>query len=345
MARSRKVKVGIVGLGFMGVTHYLAYQKIPGVQVVAIAEEDPVRRSGDWRKVGGNFGPPAGKVDLKGVRAYETYEEMIADENIDLIDICLPSPYHSKASIRALKAGKHVITEKPIALRLKEADKMLKTASKTGRHLFVAQVLRYLPEYRYVKQAYEEGRFGELIAAHFRRIIALPDWAPDSWYKDPKQTGGAAIDLHIHDADFVIHLLGQPKSVRSYGVPDKHGTFDYLTNQYNFGKKGPVITTEGGVIATAALPFEQSFEVYFKEGTLFYNSNTCPLMLFLPNGKKLRPRLPKEDGFAAELRAATQPLRRGEEPTELLGESARTSLALCFAEQDSARTGKRVRLR
>lgn len=344
MASNKRIRVGIVGLGFMGVTHYNAYQKVPGVQVVALAEEDPVRRSGDWRNVGGNFGGGGAKVDLKDTRTYETHQELAADEGVDLIDVCLPTPFHRKTVLCGLKAGKHVITEKPLALNLKEADKMLKAAKKAGKHLFVAQVLRYFPEYRYLKRAHEEKTFGKLIAANFRRTIARPDWAPDSWYSDPKKTGGAALDLHIHDADFVLHLLGGPKSVHSRGVPDGQGTFDYLTNQYSYGKKGPVVTTEGGIIATAALPFEQSFEAYFEEGTLFYNSTTCPITLYKADGKKTRPRLSREDGFVAELKAATLPLRRGEEPTELLASSARDSLALCFAEQDSARSGKSVKL-
>ena len=345
MARSKKVRVGIVGLGFMGVTHYNAYQKVPGVQVVALAEEDPVRRSGDWRNVGGNFGGGAGKVNLEGIRAYETYEELADDEGIDLIDVCLPTPFHRKTVTCGLKAGKHVITEKPLALSLEEADKMLKAAKKAGKHLFVAQVLRYFPEYRYLKKVYEEETFGKLIAAHFTRIIAKPDWAPDSWYNDPKKTGGAALDLHIHDADFVIHLLGRPKAVQSRGVADKMGTFDYLTNQYSFGRKGPVVTSEGGTIATAALPFEQSFAAFFEEGTIFYSSSNCPLTVYKADKKKMRPALSKEDGFVAELKAATRPLRTGEEPTELLASSARASMALCFAEQESARTGKRIKLR
>jgi predicted dehydrogenase len=342
---SKQLRVGLAGLGFMGVTHYQAYKKIPGVKVVAVADEDPARRAGDWTNVGGNFGPGGGKEDLSGVRAYETLEAMCADPEIDLIDACLPTPFHKEAAIKGLKAVKHVLTEKPIALHLKDADKMLRAAKKAKRHLFTGQVLRYFPEYRFLKAAYDDGRYGKLMAAHFRRIIAKPNWAPDSWYRDPKKTGGATLDLHIHDADFIIHLLGPPKAVVSTGVPAGKGAFDYLTNQYDYGKKGPTVTSEGGWIAMSALPFEQSFEAYFEKGTVSYNSSHGPLVVYQPDGKKVKPKLSKEDGFLAELKAVTAPLKKGETPTELLAQTARNSLALCMAEQESAKTGKRFKLR
>jgi predicted dehydrogenase len=345
MAAPKKLKVGIAGLGFMGVTHYNAYQRIPGVTVAALADEDPVRRSGDWTKVGGNFGGNAGKVDLSGVKTFETYAEMVKDDDLDLIDICLPTPFHKNAVLTALAAGRHVVSEKPITLTVKDADEMLAAAKKAKRHFFVAQVLRYFPEYRFLKEAHETGKYGKLVAAHFRRIIAKPAWSANSWYSDPKKTGGATLDLHIHDADFIIHLLGKPKSVISSGVPAGKGAFDYLVNQYDFGKTGPTVSSEGGWIATAALPFEQSFEVYFEKGTVLYNSSHGPLQVALPDGKKVEPKLAKEDGFLAELKAVTTPLRAGTKPTELLASSARNSLALCLAEQESAKSGKVVKIR
>ncbi len=346
MAARKEVKVGIAGIGFMGVTHYGAYNQIPGARVAAIAESDPQRRAGDWTGIRGNFGGGGGKVDLSNINTYENYQEMAQDPDIDLIDLCLPTPLHKKAAIHCLKAGKHVLVEKPIALNIKDATAMIQASKKAKRNLYVGHVLRYFPEYRYLKTVYDDGRFGKLMAAHFRRIIAKPDWSGGSnWFSDPKKTGGATLDLHIHDADFILHLLGQPKSVESHGVPAGHGMFDYLTNQYNYGKKGPIISCEGGWIATAALPFEQSYEAYFEKATIFFNSSNQPVTIYKPDGKKAKARLSKEDGFFAELKAIVTPLRRGEKPKELLGTSARKALALCLAEQKSAKTGKSVKIR
>lgn len=346
MAANNVIRVGIAGIGFMGVTHFRALEKIPGVRVEAIAEMDSRKREGDWSQVRGNFGAGGGKVDLSRIRTYRDYREMARDPNLDLIDLCLPTPLHSVASRFCLERGKHVLCEKPIALNLKDADQMVAAARKTGQHLFVGQVLRYFPEYRFLKQVYEDKRFGELVAARFRRIIARPNWPSggQNWFTDPKKSGGAGIDLHIHDADFVLYLLGRPKGVSSLGVPCGTGAFDYLVNQYEYGKKGPIISSEGGWIATAGLPFEQSYEVYFEKGTLVFNSSNCPVTLYGTNGKPSHPKLPKEDGFVAEWKAILKPLREGTQPTELLGSSARESLALVLAEQESARTGRKVKL-
>lgn len=345
MSTQSNLQVGIAGIGFMGVTHFGAIKTIKGIRVAAIAEADPIRRTGDWSGVRGNFGSGGGQVDLSKIRVYKDFRDMARDPELDLVDLCLPTPLHAKAAIYCLEQGKHVLCEKPIALNLKDADAMLAAARAAGRHLFVGQVLRYFPQYRYLKQACESGKFGKLIAARFRRIISRPDWqaAGGNWFADPKKSGGAIIDLHIHDADFVIHLLGKPKAVTSLGVPAKNAS-DYVVNQYDFGKEGPVVTSEGGWIATAGLLFEQSYEAYFEKGTVVFNSNHCPVTLYQPNGKKVEVKLPTEDGFVAEWKAIAKPLLAGENPTELLGQSARESLALCLAEQESSRTGKKVKV-
>src|SRR5688500_8925997 len=110
------VRVGIVGIGFMGMIHYLAYQKVRGARVEAICARDPKKRAGDWRGIQGNFGPPGGQMDLRGVAAYAELDEMLADPAIDLVDLCLPPALHAEAAVAAFKAGKHVLCEKPIAL-------------------------------------------------------------------------------------------------------------------------------------------------------------------------------------------------------------------------------------
>lgn len=344
---AKTIRVGIAGIGFMGVTHYNAYRALRGARVEAIAEEDPIKRTGDWSSVRGNFGAGGGKVDLGKTRVYKHFVELAKDPNLDLIDICLPTPAHAKAAVTCLEAGKHVLLEKPIALNLRDADRMLKAAKASGRHLFVGHVLRFFPQYRYLKQVHAGGRFGNLLAARFRRIIARPSWPAGglNWFTDPKKSGGATIDLHIHDADFVLHLLGKPKAVDSRGVAAAFGTFDYIVNQYDYGKNGPVVTSEGGWIAAPGLPFEQSFEAYFEKGTILYNSSNCPLVLLDHKGNKQEPKLSTEDGFVAEIKAVIRPLVTGGDPVELLGQAARNSLALCLAEQESAKTGKRVALR
>src|SRR5262249_3232039 len=105
------LQVGIVGIGFMGMTHFLAYRRVPGVRVAAISSLDPRKLAGDWRSIKGNFGPAGRKMDLAGVRRYEKFDDMLADSQLDLIDVCLPARLHRTASVTALKSSKHVLCE------------------------------------------------------------------------------------------------------------------------------------------------------------------------------------------------------------------------------------------
>src|SRR2546421_1253376 len=110
------IRIGIVGVGFMGMIHYLAAQKLRGAKVTAISSRDPKKLAGDWRGIRGNFGPPGEQMDLRKVLKYADLDSLLADPNIDLIDICNPTEQHAPTAIKALKAGKHVLVEKAIAL-------------------------------------------------------------------------------------------------------------------------------------------------------------------------------------------------------------------------------------
>src|SRR5262245_23117424 len=123
------LQVGIVGIGFMGMIHFLAYQRVPGVRVAAICSRSPKKLAGDWRGIMGNFGPPGRKMDLTGIRRFEKFDDMLADTQIDLIDVCLPTRLHRAASLAALKSGKHVLCEKPIALTVRDAQAIVQAAA------------------------------------------------------------------------------------------------------------------------------------------------------------------------------------------------------------------------
>src|SRR5215216_2335310 len=118
------VNIGIAGIGFMGVTHFKALQQVKGARVAAIQARGEKKLAGEWRAVRGNFGESGGIQDLSGVARYRCVSDLLADEAIDLVDICLPTPLHAGVAISALHAGKHVLVEKPIALTLQDADAM-----------------------------------------------------------------------------------------------------------------------------------------------------------------------------------------------------------------------------
>src|SRR4051812_34067108 len=137
------IRIGIAGIGFMGMIHYLAAQKLRGAGVAAIGSRDPRRRAGDWTSIRGNFGPPGAQMDLGDMKTFESFRDLIADPAIDVIDICTPTAQHADMAVAALKAGKHVLVEKPIALTLRDADRMLSAAESANRQLLVGHVLPF----------------------------------------------------------------------------------------------------------------------------------------------------------------------------------------------------------
>lgn len=333
------VNIGIVGVGFMGVTHFKAMPKVRGGKVAAIVTRDEKKRRGDWSDIQGNFGGSGGVQDLSRIETYATLDELLEDPQIDVVDICLPTSMHVDSALRALRAGKHVFLEKPIALSLRDADRLIAAAERANRQFMVAHVLRYFPEFALVKKLVDEGEHGPVLAAHFKRIIARPAW----W--DPKnleRTGGPAIDLHIHDADFVQYLFGLPKSVASQAYAGKGNTIEYIHTHYEYGDNR-AISAEGGWLSQQGCPFEHGYDIYFDRATLKFNSSWGkPPQLLTDDGKVRTPRLSKRDGFVGELQEVVNSIKAGQPSSTLGGMSARNSLALCLKEIQSAKGKKRV---
>src|SRR5215472_2630596 len=143
------IRIGIVGVGFMGMIHYLAAAKLRGARVTAICTRDPEKLAGDWRGIRGNFGPPGTRMDLGKVQRYEDFDDLLADPDIDLVDVTTPTHLHPDMALRALRAGKNVLVEKAIALEARDGDAMLRAASRAGKLLLVAHVLPFVPEFAF----------------------------------------------------------------------------------------------------------------------------------------------------------------------------------------------------
>ncbi len=156
------IRVGIVGIGFMGWIHWLAYQRMGGARVTAISTRNPQRLAGDWRGIQGNFGPPGEQVDLQGVSAYAKLDDLLNDSQVDLVDITLPNSLHADVAVRALEAGKHVLCEKPMALTLADCERMVAAAKKAGRLLMIGHVLPFFPEYDWALGVIRGGDYGKV---------------------------------------------------------------------------------------------------------------------------------------------------------------------------------------
>ena len=337
------IRIGIVGIGFMGRIHYLASQKLRGAKVGAVCSRDPAKLAGDWRNTRGNFGPDPGQVDLSAVKKYANVADLFADPDIDLIDICTVTDQHAPLALQALKAGKHVLVEKAIALTTADADAMVAAARNAGRLLMVAHVLPFFPEFKFAAEAIRGGCHGKLLGAHFKRIIAKPNWSAD--IGDAAKTGGPAVDLHIHDTHFIGLVCGVPKQVFSVGTIEKDAV-TYLSTSYLYGPGGPAVTCSSGAVCMSGRPFAHGYEIYLEKASLIYDSGGTPLTLLTADGKSSQPPLLGSgdalSAFTDEIQAAVDGAAAGNEPDLLRGQLARDALVLCHRECESVKTGKAV---
>jgi predicted dehydrogenase len=322
-----------------------------------VCSRDPAKLAGDWRNTRGNFGPEPGMVDLSGVKKYANVTDLLADPEIDLVDICTVTDQHAPLAVQALKAGKNVLVEKAIALSTTDADTMVATAKQAGKLLMVAHVLPFFPEFKFAAEAVRGGKYGKVLAAHFKRVIAKPDWSAD--IGDAAKTGGPAVDLHIHDTHFIGLVCGVPKQVFAVGTVDvdfkeagypsgwvENAAVTYLTTSYLYGPGGPAVTCSSGAICMSGRPFVHGYEIYLERASLIYDSGGTPLTLLTADGKSSQPALPGGGdplaAFADEIQAAVDGVSSGKEPDLLRGQLARDALVLCHRECESVKTGKAV---
>ncbi len=346
------VGIGIVGLGFMGMTHFEGAKSVTGGKVTAIATRSEKKRRGDWSDIQGNFGPRgSAETDLSGVTTYADYHDLLSDPQVQLVDICLPTDQHETVVLEALAAGKHVIVEKPIAVDLEAAERMVDAANDAGRIFMVAQVLPFFPEFRWLRETVDAGTYGKLRAASFRRVITSPDWSDNM--SDFRKLGGWGIDLHIHDNHYISLLCGVPKKVFSRGLL-MEGLVNHLCTQYLYDDPDLTISCISGGIAADGLKFNQSFEVFLEQATIQFDAGTYgdqwvvnrPLTLIKDDGTISNPD-PGGSGswcaaFTDELQAAINGIEANTTPAVLSGQLALDALKLCLAEAESIRTNQVV---
>jgi predicted dehydrogenase len=257
------VKLGVIGLGFMGSTHAKAALSLPGVQLAAVCSRDEQKLSGDFSSVRGNSGDVGGVVDFSGVTKYRDIPDILADPAVEAVDICLPTGLHERVAIDALRAGKHVLVEKPMALDGAAADRMVAAADRCGRILMAAQVIRFWPEYVALRDTLLTDRLGPLRTAMFRRRCAAPSWGV--W-----ETSGT-FDLLIHDVDFTIHLLGLPEAVSATGYADDAAGIDIIHAHFFYASGVEALVT-GGWHNRGAYPFSMEFTATFDRDTVEFST-------------------------------------------------------------------------
>jgi predicted dehydrogenase len=334
------MRIGVIGLGFMGSTHLQAIARIPGAELAAVMDLDERRLAGDLSGVHGNLGGPSQVFDFSGVRRYRTVEEIAADGDVEAVDICLPTWLHAPAAIQMLRAGKHVLVEKPMALEAASCDAMISEARRANRILMTAQVLRFAPAYQALRKYVSDGSIGVLRSAIFRRRCAVPGWGP--WEMDPAKSGGGIFDLLIHDVDMCLHLFGPPEAVSTTGHEDMAHGLDQILAQLHYPGAGFVAVT-GGWHHAGSYPFSMEFTVAGNGGVAEYSSAGRPATLYRSDGTVEAP-IPEEmDFYQAEIEYFLECCRRGAQPELCRPEDSAQAVRLTLLMLESRRrNGERL---
>ena len=337
------MKITVLGLGFMGTAHVTSWLKIPGAELAAVCSLDPRRLAGDLTDAGGNLGLEGAKLDFSGVAKYTSPEDAVLDpamKDVEIVDICLPTHLHEPMALAALRAGKHVIVEKPMALDGAAADRMVEAARRHKRILMAAQVVRFIPPYRAAADIVHSGRLGAARAAIFRRRCAAPAWS--AWLADPAQSGGGVFDLLIHDIDFCVHVFGKPEAVSATGFEDLPHGIDWILAQFWYPSIGAVAIT-GGWHHPAAFPFSMEFTIVSDEGTLEFDSAATSLTEYGADGRGRPVDIPADDGYRAELEYFFDCVARGEKPLKCPPEESALAIKLARLMLESRkRNGEKI---
>ncbi len=248
------LKVGLVGCGGISGAHLPAWVKMEGAEVVAICD---VRQE---------MIDKYDKYNIPG--KYLDFDEMLEKEELDILDICLPTYLHADYSIKAMEKGINVICEKPISLKREDVERVYACAERNNVKFMVAQVLRFWPEFEKLKEFYDNGTFGRLLSGRMQRLGNIPGWSWDGWMRDENRSGLVPFDLHIHDLDFIVYAFGAPK--KHTCLRTKRPDQDYMTVSYEYDDF--FITTEASWYA-ACHPFKASFRFQFEKAVVVFDGD------------------------------------------------------------------------
>lgn len=340
------VNVAIIGAGFMGSMHAQAYANLKNVKLDAIADTD-IRKAREL-------------AEEHEATAYGQPQKVLDEKSIDVVDICLPTFLHKEWVVRAARSGKHILCEKPIALTIRDADEMIEACESARVEFMVGQACRFLPEYVRLKEIYDKKELGDLLSIICSRLGVPPNWGWNNWFDDPRRSGGAIIDLHIHDTDFLLYLIGRPVEVFSR-MPEKSLDYGHIFTTYTFSG-GIVATAEGGWDVSGKFPFTVFFRALFEQGTVEYsNLSKRTLVVYEQDKEPVYPEIKVEEleksssstvkgnvseiiGYFLEIKYFVNCLEENQRPSKAEGKEARESLRVVLAERQSAESGKIIRL-
>lgn len=326
------LKVGLVGFGFMGRMHFDNYARLKEegypVQLTAICDLriEELKNS----KAGGNMNTAREVYDLSPFRLYDNIEAMVANEQLDVIDIAVPTYLHADMSCSMLERGYHVLCEKPMARTLEEAQRMVEAANASGKKLMIGHCLRFWPAYEYLKACVVNETFGKTTEGYFYRGSGLPK----AWFLEEKLSGGCLLDMHIHDTDMIQYLFGSPARVSALGKNTVPGSgFDIVSSHYYYPDH-KVINAQADWTLEGDFGFYMGYRVNFERGSIVFNGQG--ITVYPHDRPGFSPELPADDGYYRELRTFLEAVREDKPVHSCLPASTAATMAIIEAEHASA---------
>lgn len=325
------LKYAILGFGGLGKVHFGNYEAIKArkdVELVAICD---IEESAFKNKAATNLGEDNTVLDFTGINLYNDAEEMLEKEQLDFIVSALPTYIHEKYAVMAMEKGIHVFSEKPMALTYEQGKHMLEVSKKNNVKLMIGQCVRYFPHYTKLKEIIDSKEYGRVIDAEFNRLSLSPVWGWQNWFMDESLSGGAVLDLHVHDVDFINYVFGKPNSLCSIATNEvsKH---DSITTLYYYDDV--VVTARGSWGESATYPFSTPFRARFEKASI--ECANGKYMLYPQEGEPFEIEVGSEDGYVEEVVDFIDCIENDKESKVNPPESSLQTIEIALAEKKSA---------
>ncbi len=337
------IHVGIIGFGFMGHTHALAYQQAnrDGYQCAIRSIADPSYNTSDQSPSLGNIATGEQELETSSIQFHQHAEAILSDPDIDLVSICTHTDTHVELAIAALDAGKHVLVEKPIAINPDDVQSLAIAANNSDRLCIPAMCMRHWPAWIQIHEFVSSNTLGKVRSAVFQRLGSRPSWAAD-FYADQTRSGGVLHDLHIHDTDFIYHCFGKPDAVFSTG--DQL----HLTTVYSY-KDIPHVTAQGAWDQDLGIGFQMKCTITFEQATLDFDINRDQQLVLHQDSKSTHIQTSARTGYDNEIRYTLDQIRNKSNGIKSTRESSAMEEAyqvaqILQAEHTSLQTQSQVQL-
>ncbi|HXV84510.1 MAG TPA: Gfo/Idh/MocA family oxidoreductase [Candidatus Binatia bacterium] len=334
------LKVAIVGTGgIYRLAHGPAWRQIPQARVIATC--DIIKERADQAR-----------AELGVEKSFSSLEDLLARDSIDLVDICTPHPSHAELAIKALRAGKHVICEKPMALEIEDAARMMEVAKETGGHLYIGHTRRFDRRWVEIKQQLKSGRIGEPVAARWneRSWAGFPG---DNWRWDPRN-GGVLMDLGVHVADLfawffeaeATEVYAKTLSIRPEAR--RKGAADFALVQLTFAGNKQALMELSWAHPQEYAPFYSTLEIIGTRGKLTLSDRDAAPMVVIKDGTQMPRYSPLlstfPESFVGELSHFVASAADNTE-ARITPANAYRAVAVMVKAQESAATGKPISIK